>query len=146
MERGPGIFKINRSIPLDNADQTKVKDSIRETEGLNKGCNPNTLRELKKGTIRNETIKYSVFKNKSEREKETKLVNEIKLLEEKLGKCSSNEVYTITKEIIIHKQLELERYNDEKVSGYIVRARAVHIETNENNTSKSRAEKNTICK
>jgi len=138
MERGPGIFKINNSILLDNVDQTKVKDSIRETEGLNKGCNPNTLWELIKGTIRNETIKYSVFKNKSEREKETKLVNEIKLLEEKLGKCSSNEVYTVTKEII-HKQLELERYNDEKVSGYILRARAVHIETNEKNTSKSRA-------
>ena len=50
-ERGPGIFKINRSIILDNADQTKVKDSIRETEGLNKGCNPNTLWELIKGTI-----------------------------------------------------------------------------------------------
>ena len=137
-ERGPGIFKINRSIILDNAYQTKVKDSIRETEGLNKGCNPNTLWELIKGTIRNETIKYSVFKNKSEREKETKLVNEIKLLEEKLGKCSSNEVYTVTKEII-HKQLELERYNDKRVSGYIVRARAVHIEINEKNTSKSRA-------
>ena len=60
------------------------------------------------------------------------------MLEEKLGKCSSNEVYTVTKEII-HKQLELERYNDEKVSGYILRARAVHIETNEKNTSKSRA-------
>ena len=72
MERGPGIFKMNSSILLDNADQTKVKDSIRETVGLNKGCNPNTLWELIKGTIRNETIKYSVFKNKSEREKETK--------------------------------------------------------------------------
>ena len=72
MERGPGIFKINNSILLDNVDQTKVKYSIRETEGLNKGCNPNTLWELIKGTIRNETIKYSVFKNNSEREKETK--------------------------------------------------------------------------
>ena len=88
MERGPGIFKIHSSILLDNADQTEVKDRIRETEDLNKGCNPNTLWELIKGTIRNETIKYSVFKNKSEREKETNLVNEIKLLEENLGKCS----------------------------------------------------------
>jgi len=82
MERGPGIFKMNNSILLDNAYQTKVKDSIRET------------------------IKYSVFKNKSEREKETKLVNEIKLLEEKLGNCSSNEVDTITKEII-HKKTRI---------------------------------------
>ena len=122
MERGPGIFKINNSILLDNVDQTKVKDSIRETEGLNKGCNPNTLWELIKGTIRNETIKYSVFKNKSEREKETKLVNEIKL-----GNCSWNEVDTVTQDIIDDKQ-ELELYNDEKVNGYILRAmRAVLI-------------------
>jgi len=47
-------------------------------------------------------------------------------------------VDTVTKESI-HKQLEIERYNDKRVSGYIVRARAVHIESNENNTSKSRA-------
>ena len=35
MERGPGIFKMNTSILLDNAYQTKVTDSIRETVGLN---------------------------------------------------------------------------------------------------------------
>ena len=35
MERGPGLFKINSSIPLDNAYRTKVTDSIRETVGLN---------------------------------------------------------------------------------------------------------------
>jgi len=90
MERGPGICKMNSSILLDNAYQTKVKYSIRETVGLNKGCNPNNLWELIKGTIRNETIKYSVFKNKSEREKETKLVIKINLLEEKLGNLFIN--------------------------------------------------------
>ena len=84
MERGPGICKMNSSILLDNAYQTKVTDSIRETVGLN------TLQELIKGTIRNETIKYSVFKNKSEREKETKLVIKINLLEEKLGNLFIN--------------------------------------------------------
>ena len=73
------------------------------------------------------------------------------MLKEKLGKCSWNEVDTVTKEII-HKQLELELYNDKKVNGYILRARAVHIESNEKNTSyfanleKSRAEKKTMCK
>jgi len=73
------------------------------------------------------------------------------LLKEKLGNCSSNEVDTITKEII-HKQLELELYNDKKVNGNILRARAVHIESNEKNTSyfanleKSRAERKTMCK
>jgi len=50
------------------------------------------------------------------------------------------------------KKLELELYNDKKLNGYILRGRAVHIESNEKNTSyfanleKSRAEKKTICK
>ena len=50
------------------------------------------------------------------------------------------------------KKLELELYNDKKLNGYILRGRAVHIESNEKNTSyfanleKSRAEKKTMCK
>lgn len=41
-----------------------IRNSIKETVNLNNETNPNTMWELIKGNIRNETIKYSIYKNK----------------------------------------------------------------------------------
>ena len=67
--RGPGFFKINISILIDNDYQTKIKQTISNTVNENKECNPNTLWEVIKGNMRNETIKYSTLKktNKTKR-------------------------------------------------------------------------------
>ena len=56
-KRGPGSFKINSSILLENDYQEKVREAIREITNINKDGNPNTLWELIKGTIRNTSIK-----------------------------------------------------------------------------------------
>ena len=66
---GPGYFKINNSILIDNDYQTKIKQTISNTVNENKECNPNTLWEVIKGNMRNETIKYSTLKktNKTKR-------------------------------------------------------------------------------
>ena len=64
IKRGPGYFKLNSSLLLDSVYQENIKQSINETSVINKDANPNTLWELIKGTIRNETIKYATKKKK----------------------------------------------------------------------------------
>ena len=47
-ERGPGYFKLNNSLLLENEYQTKIKECIQETLNFNKDANPNTLWEIQK--------------------------------------------------------------------------------------------------
>ena len=61
--RGPGYFKLNNSLLLDTSYQTIIKRSISETALINIDSNPNTLWEIIKGNIRNETIRYATIKN-----------------------------------------------------------------------------------
>ena len=62
IDKGPGVFKINNSILLQNEYQNMIKNSIKDIADINKDCNPNTLWELIKGSCRNETITYSTLK------------------------------------------------------------------------------------
>ena len=79
--RGPGFFKLNNSVILEQDYQNKIKQSIQEIADINKDCNPNTLWQLIKGTIRNESIKYTSFKKKNTLKKEIDLKNDIDILE-----------------------------------------------------------------
>ena len=63
-QRGPGYFKLNNSFLLDNQYQESIRKSITEITTINKDANPNTLLELIKGSIRNETIRYGSMKKK----------------------------------------------------------------------------------
>ena len=54
--KGPGYFKMNNSLLLDEDYKVKIERSINKITTINKEANPNTLWELIKGTIRNETI------------------------------------------------------------------------------------------
>ena len=101
MERGPGMFKMNNSILLDKAYQNNLKEHIKETVRINEGCNANTLWKLIKGTIRNKTIKYSVFKKK--KEKETELIDKINSLELKLQNANASDIDEITTKILTKK-------------------------------------------
>ena len=60
--KGPGYFKLNNTLLLENEYKETIKTHILETVNINKDANPNTLWELVKGTIRNETIKYASTK------------------------------------------------------------------------------------
>ena len=64
LTRGPGYFKINNSLSLNEDYQEIIKNSISEIAEINKEANPNTKWELIKGTVRNETIKYATYKKK----------------------------------------------------------------------------------
>ena len=62
--KGPGYFKFNNSLLLVETFIKKIKGCINETV-QNNNCNPNTLWEVMKGNIRNESIKYSTQRKKN---------------------------------------------------------------------------------
>ena len=73
--RGPGYFKFNNSLLIDNDYKNTIKRSISETVHINSEANPNILWEVIKGNIRNETIKFATHK-----ETESTLNKEIEIL------------------------------------------------------------------
>ena len=56
LTREPGYYKLNNSLLLNNEYEDIIKIKIREIASMNIDANPNTLLEIIKGTIRNETI------------------------------------------------------------------------------------------
>ena len=77
LTRGPGYFKLNNSLLLDTEYQETIKKSINEIALINEDSNPNTLWELIKGTVRNETIKYATKKKKDSNRRENVLTEDI---------------------------------------------------------------------
>ena len=63
-KKGPGTFKLNNSLLLENEYQTLIRNNIKDIAEINKDANPKVLWETIKGTIRNETIKYAAYKKK----------------------------------------------------------------------------------
>lgn len=150
IKHGPGYFKMNNTILLDEEYKNCIIESINNIVEVNLGCNPNTLWEVIKSTIRNETIKYSSFKNKQNKKDELQLINQIKELESQLNGINPD-TDTIT-EHIDEAISKLETINEQKINGFLLRAKAVHVENNEKNSKyfanleKQRAEKKTIYK
>ena len=50
-QRGPGYFKINHRLLLQNNYQEKIRNTILETAEINSTANPNVLWEVIKGAI-----------------------------------------------------------------------------------------------
>lgn len=69
-ERGKGYFKLNNSFILQPEYQEVIRKAINDTVELNIQANPNTLWEIIKGTIRNESIKYAAYQKKEKNKKE----------------------------------------------------------------------------
>ena len=88
--KGPGYFKFNNSLLLENDFKETIKKHISETVDINKNANPNTLWELIKGTIRNETIRYASTKNKIQNKKEKQLTTDIQNLEKDIETSTNN--------------------------------------------------------
>ena len=80
MIEAQGIFELNNSFILDNEYQEGIRKIITETTTFNENANPNTLWELIKGSIRNETIKYGTKKKKENNNQEIKLKQDIENL------------------------------------------------------------------
>ena len=56
IERDKGYFKVNNSLVLQPEYQVKIRNAIKEPVDIKKNAKPNTLWEIIKGCIRNETI------------------------------------------------------------------------------------------
>ena len=65
-QRGKGYFKLNNSLLLKTEYQNTIRKGISDIVEINQGANPNTLWEIIKGTVRNETIKYASIKKKQQ--------------------------------------------------------------------------------
>ena len=78
--RGPGYFKLNNSIILEQEYQNEIKNAINDISEINKNCNANIMWELIKGTVWNVTIQYTSLKKKNEkREEEIDDLDKIKM-------------------------------------------------------------------
>ena len=147
--RGSGYFKLNNSVILDQDYQNKIKQSIQEVAEINKDSNPNTLWQIIKGTIRNESIKYTSFKKKNTLKIELNLKNEIDTLEKELTDSPNNQTLI---DNLSDKKNELNQIIETQTNGIILRAKAEWVEGAEKNTKyfsnleKKRAESKTITR
>ena len=132
--RDPGYFKMNNSLLLNPDYQEIIRESINETTTINADANPNTLWELIKGTIRNETIKYAAKNKKETNKQEHQLTKDIDKLKQDLTKVSDVNRLEIIKESLNEKVSELESIIENKINGFILRSKANVIEHNEKNS------------
>ena len=133
-EKGPGYFKLNNSLLLDEEYKVKIRQCINEITTINKDANPNTLWELIKGNIRNETIKYATFKKKQNNANELLLINELKTLEKDLIDATDIGEVSRLKQDIDTKKIELDRLTENKLNGQIIRSKAQIVEHGEKNS------------
>ena len=129
--RGPGYFKLNNSLLLEAEYQEIIKKNINETVLINKVSNPNTLLELIKGTVRNETIKYASKKKKDTNKRESALSDEILILNKILSETNNTDRIELIKNNLREKNNELENITDIKLNGLILSSKANIVENSE---------------
>ena len=76
-QHGPGYFKINNSLLLQNNNQGKIRNELRETAEINSLANSNVLWEVIKGAIRNDTIQYAARNKNENKNQENRLIKYI---------------------------------------------------------------------
>ena len=132
-KRGPGSFKINNSILLENDYQEKVREAIREITNINKDANPNTLWELIKGTIRNTSIKYSFEKRKKHDTVKQELLNKIQKLQNDIdNNCSYTDINIVTD--LENAKQQMTKILETEFKGILIRSKAEYIEGAEKKT------------
>ena len=128
--RGPGYFKLNNSLLLDSEYQQRIKENINDIAEINKNANPNTLWEIIKGTVRNETIKYATAKKKHNLQIEEANIKEIERLKNKLSCSNDQQDSERIKEELDNKMKEFDKITENKLNGFITRSKAQIIEQN----------------
>ena len=68
---------MNKSYLFEDDFKNNIKNAIQELVRNNSDLNPNTLWELIKGTIRNESIKYASRRKREKERKENTLKSNI---------------------------------------------------------------------
>ena len=107
IKRGPGYFKLNYSFFLETKYQENIRKSLTEISTYNVNANPNSLWELIKGTIGNETINYGTLRKKENNKNEVKLTCQIDYLDKLIGNTNSNERIEVLKQELDVKKKEI---------------------------------------
>lgn len=132
-QKGSGYFKLNNSLILDSIYQDNIRKTINETADLNKNANPNTLWEVIKGNIRNETIRYASFIKKENKKNEENFAKEIKEIEQKIiRETNQSLVAELTKKLEEYRS-NLNKLIEQKINGTILRSKAIKVEFHEKN-------------
>ena len=126
-KRGPGYWKMNTALLLDNEYKNRIQSKIREIVSLNEAANPNTKWELIKGAVRSESITYSAQKSKERKKNELQLQKEIEVIHDRLIANKDQNLQTELED----KKNKLEQLYDQKVRGIILRAKCRWIEEGE---------------
>ena len=134
LTRGPGYFKLYKSLNLNEDYQEIIRNSISEMAEIIKEGNPNTKRELINGTVRNETIKYATYKKKETIKQEKTLTNEITQLQKELADSSDANIINLLKDKLDEKSNTLETITETKLNGLIMRSKANIIKFGEKNS------------
>lgn len=129
-ERGPGYWKMNTALLLDNEYKNRIQRKIREIVSLNESANPNTKWELIKGTVRSESITFSAQKSKERKKEELQLQKEIEVIHDSLNANKDQNLQIELEE----KKNKLEQLYDQKTRGIILRAKCRWVEEGEKNT------------
>ena len=123
VKKGPGFWKFNSSLLIDEAYIAKINEVIHNCETKYEGIENKALKwDVIKCEIRSETISYASWKAKENRKKE-------KLLNEKLKTLESivNDNHTVYEEYK-NTQRELDKFHEERARGVVIRSRAQVIE------------------
>ncbi|MES9884827.1 MAG: reverse transcriptase domain-containing protein, partial [Sedimenticola sp.] len=145
VSRGPGYFKLNNSLLIDSEYTQLIRQSIVETARINSEANSNTLWEIIKGNVRNETISYATRKKKNDKSRENNIQKQIDTLEVELANDPSNSDITTQ---IQNNRIELENIYEQRVNGMRLRSKAEWIEGAEKNEKlyKNLEKQNSECK
>ena len=152
IEKGKGYWKFNNSLLKEKNYIKKVKNTIEEVKNTYKinrnqennnnepvieeqySINDQLFLETLLLMIRGETIKYSSIRKKRNTEKENKLENEIKILEEDINK---NFISMDQEKIDLFEQKKSELYEmrKEKIDGVMLRSRSRYYDLGEKPTN-----------
>ena len=119
---------------LETKYQENIRKSLTEISTYNVNANPNTLWELIKGTIRDETIKYGTLRKKENNKNEVKLTCHIDNLDKLIGNTNSNERIEVLKQELDAKKKELNMLIENRIDGYILRSKAQMVQEGEQNS------------
>ena len=126
-----------------------IRDTIKSITEINENANPNTKWEIIKGSVRNETIKYTTKLKKDNNKEENDLKINIDKLENKLSNETDNNE---TKNMLIQFKNQLRDLNEKRTNGILMRSKAEIVEGSERNSKyfsnleKRNAEKKNISK
>ena len=130
IKHGKGFWKFNNSLLTDKHYVDKINDVIENTQLEYEYVEDKSLLwDLIKCKIRGETISYSSFKAKENRNKENKLIETLKAIESEIDKRNHID-QEIQAEYNNIKQ-QIEDINEKRAKGNLIRSKANWIENNE---------------